>query len=71
VTREGTKCTTFEECKALLDDGEDIDYDGLSGPIELSDKGDPTSAIVGIYTYGPDNKYAGQPVDYQPGELEE
>jgi branched-chain amino acid transport system substrate-binding protein len=70
VTRDGTKCTTFEECKTLLDDGEDIDYDGISGPIELSDKGDPTSAIVGIYTYGPDNKLTDQ-VDYQPGTLEE
>jgi hypothetical protein len=38
--------------------------------IELSDKGDPTSAIVGIYTYGPDNKLTDQ-VDYQPGTLEE
>ena len=70
VTREGTECTTFEECKTLLDDGEDIDYDGISGPIELSDKGDPTSAIVGIYSYGPDNKLTDQ-VDYQPGTLEE
>ena len=54
---------------ALLEDGEDIDYDGVSGPIELSDKGDPTSAIVGIYTYGPDNKLTAD-VQYQPGELE-
>ncbi len=70
VTREGTKCKTFQECKTLLDDGTDIDYDGISGPIELSEKGDPTSAIVGIYSYGPDNKLTSE-VDYQPGELEE
>ena len=69
VTREGEKCTTFEQCKTLLEDGEDIDYDGISGPIEMSDKGDPTSAVVGIYTYGPDNKLTAE-VDYQPGELE-
>jgi len=69
VTREGTKCTTFEECKTILDEDGDIDYDGISGPIELSDKGDPTSAIVGIYTYGPDNKLTAE-VDYQPGTLE-
>ena len=69
MTREGTKCATFEECKALLDDGEDIDYDGISGPIEMSDAGDPTSASVGIYTYGADNRLTDQ-VDYQPGELE-
>ena len=69
VTRDGEKCTSFEECKTMLDDGQDIDYDGVSGPIELSDKGDPTSAVVGIYTYGPDNKLTAE-VDYQPGELE-
>jgi branched-chain amino acid transport system substrate-binding protein len=70
VTRDGEKCTSFEQCKTLLEDDKDIDYDGVSGPIELSEKGDPTSAIVGIYSYGPDNKLTAE-VDYQPGELEE
>jgi len=70
VTRDGTECTTFEDCKKMLDADEDIDYNGISGPIELSEKGDPTSAIVGIYTYGPDNKLTDQ-VDFQPGTLEE
>ncbi|MCY7363863.1 MAG: ABC transporter substrate-binding protein [Frankiaceae bacterium] len=69
VTREGEKCTTFADCIALLEAGDDIDYDGISGPIEMSDAGDPTSAIVGIYTYGPDNKLTSDVV-YQPGELE-
>ncbi len=69
VTKDGEKCDSFEACKALLDEGEDIDYDGISGPIELSDKGDPTSAVVGIYSYGPDNKLTADVV-YQPGELE-
>jgi ABC-type branched-subunit amino acid transport system substrate-binding protein len=70
VTKDGEKCTTFADCNKLLEDGEDIDYDGISGPIELSDKGDPTSAVVGIYSYGPDNKLSDE-VDYQPGELDE
>jgi len=69
VTKDGEKCTTFAECKTLIDDGEDIDYDGISGPIELNEKGDPTSAIIGIYTYGADNKLTAD-VNYQPGELE-
>ena len=69
VTRDGEKCTTFADCVKLLEEDKDIDYDGVSGPIELSDKGDPTSAIVGIYTYGKDNKLTSE-VDYQPGELE-
>ncbi|MFC5379558.1 ABC transporter substrate-binding protein [Aquipuribacter nitratireducens] len=57
VTREGTECTDFASCKELLDSGEDIDYNGVSGPIELSDQGDPTQATIGIFEYGPDNNY--------------
>jgi hypothetical protein len=54
--KDGEKCTTFAECKELLEAGEDIDYDGVSGPIEFDDNGDPTKATIGIYEYGPDNK---------------
>src|SRR3546814_12233939 len=41
VSREGTKCKTFKECKDLLEAGEDIDYDGYSGPLDFLDNGDP------------------------------
>ncbi|HEV2768050.1 MAG TPA: ABC transporter substrate-binding protein [Acidimicrobiales bacterium] len=68
VTRDGEKCTTFAECKQLLDAGEDIDYDGISGPIELDDVGDPTFASIGIYTFGADNKLSDD-VTYREGEL--
>ncbi|MCO5301145.1 MAG: ABC transporter substrate-binding protein [Candidatus Nanopelagicales bacterium] len=57
VTADGEKCTTYADCLALLNDGKDIDYDGQSGPIDLNDVGDPSKAIMGIYTYGPDNTY--------------
>lgn len=70
VTKDGTKCSEFAACQKLLEGGTDIDYDGVSGPIELSDKGDPTSASVGIYTYGPDNKLTAD-VDYQSGKLDQ
>jgi ABC-type branched-subunit amino acid transport system substrate-binding protein len=67
VTKGGTKCTTFEECLALLKDGEDIDYDGVSGPIELGSTGSPTAASIGIYEYGDDNTY--KPVEFIEGEV--
>jgi branched-chain amino acid transport system substrate-binding protein len=51
VTREGTKCTSYEECLGLIEDGEDIDYDGASGPIELDDEGDPQVANFQIREY--------------------
>jgi ABC-type branched-subunit amino acid transport system substrate-binding protein len=53
----GTACTTFKECAALAKKGEDIDYNGLSGPIELGKTGSPTKATIGIYKYSPDNTY--------------
>jgi ABC-type branched-subunit amino acid transport system substrate-binding protein len=57
VSGGGTACESFKDCLALLKDGKDIDYNGVSGPVEFNDKGDPSKATVGIYQYGADNKY--------------
>ncbi|HEX4902637.1 MAG TPA: ABC transporter substrate-binding protein [Acidimicrobiales bacterium] len=57
VTKEGTQCSTFEECKGLLADGEDIDYEGVSGPTDMNDTGSPATGTIGIQLYGADNKY--------------
>ncbi len=57
VSTGGTKCTTFADCTKLIAAGTDIDYDGVSGPIEFSDKGDPTEATIGIYQYGAGNTF--------------
>lgn len=58
VSAGGTVCTEFAECLDLINAGEDIDYDGASGPIEFSDAGDPQKAVIGIYEYGDDNHYS-------------
>ncbi|MET0590800.1 MAG: ABC transporter substrate-binding protein [Naasia sp.] len=57
VSEGGTECTTFADCLALINEDEDIDYNGVSGPIEFDENGDPTEAYIGIYQYGADNKY--------------
>jgi len=67
VTKDGDKCKTFEECAALIKDGKDIDYDGVSGPIELGKTGSPTAASIGIYEYDNKNKIA--PVKYISGTI--
>lgn len=67
VTKDGEKCTTFADCVKLLDEGKDIDYDGVSGPIELGETGSPTAASIGIYEYDADNKIS--PVDYIAGTI--
>jgi branched-chain amino acid transport system substrate-binding protein len=62
VSRDGTKCTQFKECADLIANDKDIDYDGVSGPIEFTDAGDPETATIGIYQYDAQNKLT--PVDY-------
>ncbi|MBC7632076.1 ABC transporter substrate-binding protein [Aeromicrobium sp.] len=69
ITKGGEKCDSFEKCAALLkkDKSADIDYDGVSGPIELGKTGSPTAASIGIYQYDGKNKIA--PVDYISGTI--
>ena len=56
VTRGGTKCTTFVECRDLVAAGEDIDYDGASGPLEFDGNGEPTIASYGLLKIGDNNR---------------
>ncbi len=56
VTRNGEKCTTFADCRALAEAGTDLDYDGVSGPMEFSGNGEPTEASIAIQTFGDDNR---------------
>ncbi len=56
VTKEGTKCTSYAQCAGLLTDedasNDDIDYDGLSGPLELNgETGNVTDGYYAVYTY--------------------
>lgn len=67
VSKDGTKCYDFAGCVTLLRDGEDIDYDGISGPITFDSNGDPTEAAIGIYRYDADNKP--QPSRAEVGQL--
>ncbi|WP_411149494.1 ABC transporter substrate-binding protein [Streptomyces sp. A30] len=51
ITKGGDKCTTFAACKELLADGKDIDYDGVSGPLDFTDAGEPGQATIEVYGY--------------------
>jgi branched-chain amino acid transport system substrate-binding protein len=52
----------------LLEDGKDIDYDGVSGPVDLNKTGSPSKATIGIFEYQDDNTYKN--VDYITGVVE-
>lgn len=49
----GTQCYTYPECLALLRDGEDIDYEGVTGPATYS-PGGINAVIPTIRVFGPD-----------------
>jgi ABC-type branched-subunit amino acid transport system substrate-binding protein len=70
VSKGGEKCKTFKACTELLAAGKDIDYDGVSGPIEFDDAGDPAVATIGVYQYGQDNTYdATKALEYRTGDI--
>ncbi len=54
VTRDGEKCTSYADCKALIEAGTDIDYDGPSGPQAFGPAGEPTEASFAILSYASD-----------------
>ncbi|WP_407343530.1 ABC transporter substrate-binding protein [Pengzhenrongella phosphoraccumulans] len=53
----GTECTGFKECADLLAAGKDIDYNAVSGAGSFNAQNDPSTALIGVYQYGADNKY--------------
>jgi ABC-type branched-subunit amino acid transport system substrate-binding protein len=68
VTRDGEKCTTYEDCLELVEAGTDIDYDGLSGPMEFAGNGEPTLGNYGLLEFGADNRLLEDP-DTQSAEF--
>lgn len=60
VSKDGTECSGFEECRDLIRDGEDIDYQGVSGPIDFDDNGDVTSATFQVYGYDSEGEHSKQ-----------
>jgi len=71
VTRDGTACTSFDECKGLVADGEDIDYDGAGGPYTFGDAGEPTEASFAILQYNADNAIDDSLTEFKFAAIEE
>jgi branched-chain amino acid transport system substrate-binding protein len=70
VTRDGEVCENFADCKALIDAGTDIDYDGPSGPQTFGPEGEPTEASFKILSYDAENKVeAGVPTEFRFAQI--
>lgn len=60
ISRAGkgkVKVTSFKAALAALKANKQVDYDGVSGPIEFDANGDPTGAFIGIFRYGASGTY--------------
>ena len=58
VSAGGIKCLSFTECRSVLRTRDDIDFDGVSGPVNLTADGDPERAHFGVYRYNEENKFS-------------
>ena len=54
----GTKVEDFASAAAALTAGDQVDYDGFSGPVTFDENGDPTEATIGIYEFNEDNTFS-------------
>ncbi|MXW22464.1 MAG: amino acid ABC transporter substrate-binding protein [Candidatus Dadabacteria bacterium] len=55
VTGGGNRCLSYAECAAAITDetaaNDDIDYEGVSGPIEFDEDGNIGAGCYSVYTY--------------------
>ncbi|EAR25039.1 branched-chain amino acid transport system substrate-binding protein [marine actinobacterium PHSC20C1] len=57
VSKGGVKCLSFAECLEVLKTTNDIDYDGVSGPVNFTPDGNIEPGYWGYYTYDGENKF--------------
>jgi ABC-type branched-subunit amino acid transport system substrate-binding protein len=72
ITQGGDKYT-YEQLPDLIqaiENGDDVDYEGASGPLDLNDAGDPTAGVYDVYRYrdGEIDIYDELPVEVPKGE---
>lgn len=70
VTKGGTKCRTYAVCASLLNGGVNIDYQGLSGPIDFDEYGDVTEGYYAVYTYDGQKCRTAQVFNFELEEVE-
>jgi branched-chain amino acid transport system substrate-binding protein len=54
----GITCASWVECTTVLKTDSNIDYGGVSGPVDLATNGELTSAYYGVYSYSAGNTYS-------------
>jgi ABC-type branched-subunit amino acid transport system substrate-binding protein len=64
MTVGGEACTDFAACLEIINNGGNVDYDGISGPLSFTDAGEPAEASFGILQFGEDNQLDEDATDF-------
>lgn len=54
----GEKCTDYATCLALLNEGKEIDFDGVTGPLDFNEYGDMKYGTISINEYSDNTTFA-------------
>jgi ABC-type branched-subunit amino acid transport system substrate-binding protein len=64
ITVGGEQCTDFAACLEILNNGGNVDYDGISGPLSFTEAGEPAEASFGILQFGENNQLDQDATEY-------
>jgi ABC-type branched-subunit amino acid transport system substrate-binding protein len=65
ITRDGEKCTTFVQCKDVIDNGGNPAYVGVTGALNFTPAGEPGSGSYGILHFNAQNKIDDARTEYR------
>jgi ABC-type branched-subunit amino acid transport system substrate-binding protein len=71
VTKGGEQCSSYADCLALVQAGTDIDYEGISGPTDMSGNGEPIFGTYSVQSYGEDNRIDDSLTEFRSAEASE
>jgi branched-chain amino acid transport system substrate-binding protein len=65
ITRDGEKCTTFRQCRDIIDSGGNPDYDGVTGTLDFTAAGERAVGSYGILKFNAQNKIDAATTQYR------
>jgi branched-chain amino acid transport system substrate-binding protein len=65
ITKDGEKCTTFRQCRDIIDSGGNPDYDGVTGTLDFSAAGERAVGSYGILKFNAQNKIDEAAIQYR------
>ena len=54
----GEQCSTYADCVALIQAGSDIDFQGVTGPVDFNEYGDLAQGTISINEYSSNTEFA-------------